>query len=222
MVKLTLDPSTAEDWAPQREELAANGGLVLPVDDDVPQFASVQVELRWGGTVRVAVTGQLVQRLGPGRAAVLFDHDAKERLLAVDVGPVQPGGAAQRFETLSKPEKIKLARTGSADARRRILRDPDQSLHPFLLNNPGVTGNEVAGWFRSKLVPRPLIEQIAKRTELASHPQVMEALVHDPRTPLRIALDLLPRLPLDTVRRIAKLGRLRTQIVSAARKRIVG
>lgn len=206
-----VDPDT---WSEAKKELEAHGGLMVPTDHPVEVFQPVTVVVRLLGHERARVEGQAVQ-YAAGRAAVVFEAPSKTTLLAVQPG--RPAG-----EALGKAEKIRLARQGNADARRKILRDPDQTLHPFLLTNPGLNANEVAGWFRSKLVPRTLIEQIAKRPELVGNAAVMEALVHDPRTPMPVALQLVPKLPVEVARRIAKQGRLRTQIVSAARKRVIG
>jgi hypothetical protein len=39
----------------------------------------------------------------------------------------------KRYETLNKMEKIKMARQWNADARRRVLKDRDPSLHLYVL-----------------------------------------------------------------------------------------
>lgn len=226
---LRLSVADAEAWTEHRAGLEAHGGLMIPVPDGcaLGLFAEVEVEIAQAHRTRGLARGRVVQIAPDGSAAVLFEGEAKEALLGLELDDAPSGGAASseplwtRYETLTKADKIKLARQGNADARRRILRDPDQGLHGFLLANPGLTSNEVVGWFRSGLVPRAMIEQLVKRTELTSNLQVMEALVQDPRTPMPIALKMMPRISLDTCRRIAKQGKLRGQIVSAARKRVI-
>lgn len=219
-----LDP---EAWAAHRSGLEGHGGLMVPVPEGhrVELFQEVQVRCVNGTHAVATVLGRVVQLSSDGAAAVLFEGEAKAELLALDVSartqPTADGPLWARYEALSKAEKIKLARLGNADARRRILRDPDQALHGHLLSNPGVTASEVVGWLRSGLAPKGMIDQIVKRSELASNLQVMEALVQDPRTPLPLALKMVPKISLDLCRRIAKAGKLRTQIVGAARKRVV-
>lgn len=227
---LELAVPDAEAWQAHREGLEAHGGLMVPVPEgqSLELFEAVEVEVAHRGREQAVATGRVVQLAPDGSAAVLFEGEAKESLLglALSGGPTPGGGGPEqplwaRYETLTKAEKIKLARQGNADARRRVLRDPDQSLHGFLLANPGLTANEVVGWFRAGLVPRAMIEQLVKRTELTSNLQVMEALVQDPRTPIPVALKMVPRISMDVCRRIAKAGKLRSQIVSAARKRVI-
>lgn len=213
--ELIWDLQTADAWQVARASLESHGGLMVPAQDDLEMFQEVELVVRLHNVAKAKATGQVVQAQ-EGQVALIFDEEAKARLLDAQLEK----GAAER-DVLSKPEKIKLARHGNVDARRKILREPDQNLHVFLLSNPGLTAQEVAGWFRSKLVPRNLIDQIAKRPELVGNPQVMEALVADPRTPMPLALKLVPRLPMEVCRRIAKAGRLRARIVGAARKRVV-
>lgn len=231
MATLELDVVDQADWDQHLEGLRGHGGLMVPVpaSASLALFETVEVKVRFRARDVGRAEGRVVQMAPDGRAAVLFEGDAKDSLEALQLtasrGASTSAGGDQplwaRYETLTKPEKIKLARQGNADVRRRILRDPDQSLHGFLLSNPGVTANEVVGWFRGGLVPRNLIDLILQRSELSSNLQIMEALVQDPRTPIPAALKMVPRISMETCRRIAKAGKHRAQIVSAARKRVI-
>lgn len=223
---LTLAVADAEAWHAHRAGLEAHGGLMAPLPEAAtPQlFEEVVLAVEFETRRLAEVTGRVVQVTEAGTVALLFEAEAKATLLALSLpSPAQEPEAPlwTRYDSLTKPEKIKLARYGNADARRRVLRDNDQGLHAFLLGNPGLSTQEVVGWFRAGLVPRALIEQICKRTELMGNLQIMEALVQDPRTPVPIATRLIGGISLDLCRRIAKQGRLRTQLVSAARKRVI-
>lgn len=224
-VSMRLQVRDAEAWSEHRAGLEAHGGLMVPGPDGVALelFQGVEVEVVVAGRAKARAEGRVVQLSPSGEAAVLFEGEAKAALLALSAADDAPGDSPlwARYEALSKADKLKLARTGNVDARRRVLKDPDQTLHPFLLGNPGLTAQEVTGWLRAGLVPGALVEQIAKRSDLASNPGLVDALVQEPRTPLPVALRLLPKVSLDTCRRIAKAGKLRQQIVSAARKRVI-
>ncbi|MEO1230041.1 MAG: hypothetical protein AAFZ18_14140 [Myxococcota bacterium] len=213
-------PLDAATWSEARQGVIAHGGVMVPAPEPLPLFETVTVVLKLEGTERARIEGQVVQHAS-GQAALMLEDTAKQALLNLNFGDAASGPGRGGDEPLSKADKIKMARLGPVDVRRRILRDSDQTLHPYLLTNPGLTAQEVVGWFRSKLVPKRLIEQIAKQPKLAGNLQVMEALVYDPRTPIPIALKLVPKIPLEIARRIAKQGNLRTQIVSAARKRVI-
>ncbi len=127
----------------------------------------------------------------------------------------------KRYESLTKVDKIKLARQGNADGRRRVLKDRDPSLHLFVLQNPGLKAGEIAAFVRSGFVNPELLKRIIARKNLISSHDVVDAIIHNPTTPIPMAVSLLPRLRVETVRRIAKQGRLRDAIVKAARKRVI-
>ncbi len=127
----------------------------------------------------------------------------------------------RRYSTLPKPHRIQLARKGNIDARRAVLRDRDQSIHVHLLANPGLTSAEVASMLRLGATNPTFIAQVVGRSELMADIRVVEALVRNPKTPMRVAVDAVGRLPLDVVARIARQSKLRDPILSAARKRVV-
>lgn len=126
-----------------------------------------------------------------------------------------------RFQEMNKAEKIKLARHGNADARRLITKDKDPSLQLHMLGNNGITPREVASLVRSGSVSQEFLRRVIKRQDLVSNPMVVEAVVRNPFTPIKLAVQLVSKLQLDTARRIAKQGNLRSAVVSAARKRVI-
>jgi hypothetical protein len=127
----------------------------------------------------------------------------------------------KRYETMTRAEKIHLAKYGGADERRVVLRDRDTSLHAMVLANPGLGAQEIAALFRAGQVSGQFVQRVAERRDLTQNPVVAEALVFHPATPIDLAEKLVALLPVDVVRRIAKKGDLRMQIVVAARRRAV-
>jgi hypothetical protein len=125
-----------------------------------------------------------------------------------------------QYAELGKGDRIKLARYGNADARRLVLKDRDQSLHAFVLSNPGLTAKELVALIRNKQASPALISRILERSDLMSNISVQEALVFNPHTPTQDAVKLVPKIPLDAARRIVKAQGLRGPIVRAARKRV--
>lgn len=223
----------------------------VPREASPSQFSTVVVWIvaPAGEQVRVLaqVKAQLLQILGPGQAAVMLSDDERATLLSTtyegggsdvaqhngegDEGPLpdhDDGGAAPRdlplwakWEELSKPDRIKLARYGNADARRMVLKDRDPSLHRMVLNNPGLTPNELVALLKGGAASSTLVRAITERNELVGNISVADALVHSPHTPLDIAIRLVAKIPLDSAKRIAKAGNLRAGVVGAARKRVL-
>lgn len=198
----------------------------LPPAPPVP-FAMVDVALVGPDGPLGAAKGQAVHISARGEVAVTFDDANQKHLLALiratrdaDRSHGQPMWV--QYEKLSKPEKIRLARTGGADARRVVLKDRDSSLHLHMLDNPGLNASELAALVRANTLATPALKRIAERGDFVGNPAVLDALVNNPRTPVDVASRLVARLPTGTLRRIARQNKLRDAIVAAARKRLMG
>ncbi len=165
-----------------------------------------------------------VIHLYEAQIAIAFSENEKRTLLGTPFDKKQRENTValwKRYETLAKVDKIKLARQGNADGRRRVLKDRDPSLHLFVLQNPGLKPAEIAGFVRSGFVNPELLKRIISRKDIIASHDVVDAIVNNPTTPIPMAVSLLPRLRVESVRRIAKQGRLRDAIVKAARKRVI-
>lgn len=228
-----------ELWEALRTQVADHGGCVVPIDTVAPSLFS-EIPLRFVvGSVPVAeVRGQVVQVFAGAQIALLFDDAARAVVTAArpprdaatpSAGPettARPAAARteeplwKRYETLTRAEKLHLAKYGSAEERRAVLRDRDSTLHGMVLSNPGCNAQEIATLLKSGQVSGQFVLKVAERRELWQNPAVAEALVFHPLTPIDLAERLVPSLPVEVVRRIAKQGNLRTQVVTAARRRV--
>jgi hypothetical protein len=229
-----LETSIADEqaWTAFLGDVEKHGAFMArPTDATrLQQFSSVEVSLRGPSGEIARVTAQVVQVTPTGDAALLVAAEERARILTLKLEPAlkldaqtpEPKEAWTRYEELSKIEKIKLARTGNPDDRRRILKDRDQSLHAFVLENPGLTGAELVPLIRAGIAGGALIKRISEHSGLTSQPAIAEALVQSPNTPLPAAVQLVAKIPIETARRIGKAGNLRPQIVQAARKRVMG
>lgn len=222
----------------------------VPSGAQPAQFSTVAVAVVSPAGEIARVSAQLVQVLGPGQAAVMLDGAQRDALLAARFGSdasaaledalaeddelealeedEPEGGAPPRdlplwakWEELSKPDKIKLARYGNADARRMVLKDRDPMLHRMVLNNPGLTPNELVALLKGGAASSALVRAVTERSELVGNLSVADALVANPHTPLDIAVRLVAKIPLESAKRIAKAGNLRAGVVGAARKRVL-
>ena len=119
-----------------------------------------------------------------------------------------------------KRQKLRLAKHGNAEARRLLLKEPDPALHLQVLNNPGITGAEVAALIKGGAASPGFVRAVASRAELVGQGSVMEALVLSPKTPLDIAVKLMGQVPLALAKRIAKTGKGRGAVVQAAKRRV--
>ncbi len=223
---LELRVPSAAAWAGIVAQARDHGGVMFghrghrafrPFEDVPIRFIGPDGEL-------CRVLGRVV-RLTADQVAFTFDAAAVATIGEAWPAPApEPAAdeAAQGYDRLSKAERIKLARLGNADARRRVLRDRDRTLHVHVLSNPGLGGPELAALIRGGNVSGEFQHEVARREDLMRHAEVVEALVRSPRTPIHLAVALVARVPIEVARQIAKTGSLREPVVAAARHRVIG
>lgn len=233
---IRFEPKGQEEWTSITAQLRDHGAAMFACEGPAPQaFSTVTVTIWRAGTELGRATGQVINVVA-GQVVVSFDDDQREKLLSLqlveppsrktqDKPVLQVIGDDQplwlRYETLNKAEKINLARRGDATARRLVLRDRDQTLHLHVLDNPKLTARELAGLIRTGATNRQFFDRITQNQKLMNNPAVVDALVKNPHTPIKIAVGLVAKLQIETVRRIAKTGNLRQEVVRAARKRVI-
>jgi len=141
---------------------------------------------------------------------------APEAELGGDAG-VQHNSARQRLAELSGAQKMAFALQCGREERFHLLRDNNKTLHAQVLRNPRIGIDEVQAAAKLPSLSPEALKAIADHPEWGQNAAVCTALVRNARTPMPIALRLLPRVPEREVRAIAK-GAARQPIVDAARK----
>ena len=115
---------------------------------------------------------------------------------------------------------MQLALSGGREERHHLLRDNNKVLHAYVLRNPRIGIDEVQAAAKLNSLSPEALKAISEHSEWGQNPVICAALVRNPKTPMAIALRLLPRVPLNDLRAIAK-GAGRQQVVLAARKLLV-
>ena len=133
---------------------------------------------------------------------------------------VQQNSARQLLAQLSPSQKMSLALKAGRAERHHLLRDNNKVLHAYVLRNPHLGLDEVQAAAKLNSLSPEALKAISEHSEWGQNPVICAALVRNPKTPMAIALRLLPRIPLNDLRAIAK-GAGRQQVVLAARKLLV-
>lgn len=109
-----------------------------------------------------------------------------------------------QIRMLPVPARLKLARGAPRTLRNFLLRDtnPQVACATLLFNN--LSDQEIEQTAASRSVQQEVLETICKKREWVGRYPVMKALVHNPRTPLSMALKLVPRLSVRDLRDMAK------------------
>lgn len=125
-----------------------------------------------------------------------------------------------RLAAMSVTEKMQLALSGDREARAYLLRDTNKVLHVYVLRNPRLGLDEVISAAKMPSLSPEALKVIAEHREWGVNTTVCTALARNPRTPVPLVLKLLPRVPMQELRVIAK-GQGRAPIVQAARKLVL-
>jgi hypothetical protein len=109
-----------------------------------------------------------------------------------------------QIRMLSVPARLKLCRGAPRNLRSVLMRDtnPQVACATLLFNN--LTDQEIEQTAASRSVVEEVLQAIAKKREWIGRYPVMKALIHNPRTPLPIALKFLSRLSVKDLRDLAK------------------
>jgi hypothetical protein len=177
--------------------------------------------------------------VGPGEPAAVVAHDP-----SVDIDRLFPGVAqepageladpgespdgevrgtmVQKIAGLNIPERVALAMKGSREERGVLIRDANKIVAAAVLSSPRLTESEVEAFARMASVSEDVLRTIGHSRAWTKNYGVVHALVRNPKTPVAMAMNFLPRLvdkdlrALSTNRNVAEVLR-----ISARRKVVV-
>lgn len=222
-------PTPAELVAAHDDEMKRGGLLLRGASiEGVELFEEIELELAGGGT-SITTKAQVVQLVEGVGIAVIFAMppalaawvESARSLPSWPEKEREPASLAERYRAATHAEKIQIALHGNRDERAIVLRDPQRNIHPFVLKNPHLQIDEVLAIARMTAVSPDLLKQIAERREWIARADIALALVRNHATPIPTALKLLDHVAPGDLRQLAKDGKTRTAIASAARKRVI-
>jgi hypothetical protein len=117
-------------------------------------------------------------------------------------------------------QKMQLAMRGSRVARTLLLKDVNKNLQAFIIQNPKITLEEVRVLAANRQANPDVLNTIAANKDWGNNPNIITALVRNPKTPQGTAARLVEKVPMAEVRRLAKATDVPRVVVSAARKRV--
>ena len=123
-----------------------------------------------------------------------------------------------RIQSLSVGEKIKLATYGNKEARRLLIKDLNSVVNEAVLNNPKLTDEEAISFAGNRNLSKDVPRIIATKKELVKNYAVKVALVKNVKTPLHVALKLLPFLRERDLKSVADSKNVQRVVADNARK----
>jgi len=200
------------------------GALRIPTADTVARDTTLLVTLRgpWGS--ETLVKGKVIATLPEG-LALSFDGNGDEVLLRLlarpaeaetpasadveerpDDAPEKNQNAWDRVRGLPQIEKILLAVKADRSERAVLLQDNDPRVLLSILRNPRLTLEEVVRLAKSSFLNHQIAEVIMNTGQWMGSVETRLALVHNAKTPQAFSLRLLPTLPDNEVKAIARAG----------------
>jgi len=111
--------------------------------------------------------------------------------------------AVQKIYRLDTKEKLMTALKGSREERSILIRDPNRLVAAAVLGSPKMTEAEIESISAMKNVSDPILREIGSHREWTKRYIVLNNLVRNPRTPIGIALSMVPRLSPRDIKSIA-------------------
>jgi hypothetical protein len=242
--RLVAEFSTAEDFLGTYQREISVGGLLVR-GATLPPGASLGacvVAVSVAGQAPVEVQAQLAAAVPGVGVAVMFrappvplmalveqlrapaEHAPPEEQAEPDAeeppAPAHNPLMSARLAAMTVTEKMQLALSGDREARAYLLRDTNKALHVYVLRNPRLGLDEVIYAAKMPSLSPDALKLIAEHREWGINTTVCTALARNPRTPVPLVLKMLPRVPMQELRAIAK-GQGRAPIVQAARKLVL-
>jgi hypothetical protein len=125
----------------------------------------------------------------------LSEAEAKARYLtAEEQAQAEKVSVVQKIYLMNTAEKIITALKGSREERSILVRDPNRLVSTAVLGSPKLTEAEIESFAAMKSISDEILRQIGHHREWTKRYSVVNNLVRNPRTPVGVALTLVPRL----------------------------
>jgi hypothetical protein len=134
----------------------------------------------------------------------LSEDEAIVRYLSEDERrEVEKVGAVQRLYRLNAADKVITALKGTREERAILVRDPNRIVAAAVLGSPKITDSEIEAFAAMKSVSDQVLRQIGTHKEWTRRYGVVSSLVRNPRTPVGVALTMVPRLNIRDMKAVA-------------------
>lgn len=129
--------------------------------------------------------------------------------------------AMQRISRLNVAHRIALAMKGSREERAILIRDPNKIVAVAVLSSPKMTETEIESIAKMASVSDEILRIIANTRQWMKRYSVMAALARNPKTPVAISMNLLPRLTEKDLRALSADRNVPEVLRITARQKIV-
>jgi hypothetical protein len=218
------NPSLNNDQKRRLRELRETfniGGVAAPTPPPAaapapPPEAKVESPLPEAPLEPVSVASTLGESFPSVDDAMIHILSEEERQQAEKVNTIQ------KIYRLNTAEKLVTALKGSREERAILIRDPNRLVSSAVLDSPRLTEPEIESFSAMKNVSDQVLRYIGNHREWTKHYAVLKNLISNPRTPVGIALTLVPRLSPRDVRAVSFDRNVPEAVRKAAQKFVKG
>lgn len=215
------------------EQLALLAWLVDDGDAEVASAAAATLD----AIPRAALSSFLARSDVPSELRAFFAgrgiepaataSDGEGPLVDASPGPEPRDGGEdeesmlRRIQKLNVPRKIALALKGTREERAILIRDPNKLVALAVLSSPKLTETEVESIARMASVSDEILRIISSTRAWMRHYPIVVALARNPKTPLAVSMNLLPRLNDRDLRMLSTDRNVPEVLRVTARKKVV-
>jgi hypothetical protein len=209
---------------------------LLVADDDQEVARAADTTLR--GIPATSLAGQLASSdvseevrnffAARGMASAAQDPPEAGAPVAAASGPVEADeeeidrrSIVQRLASMSVAERLIRAMKGSREERAILVRDPNRLVSTGVLSSPKVTETEIESIAKMANVSEDVLRIIGRTRAWSKSYAVMVALARNPKTPIAMSMNLLPRLTDKDLKLISTDRNVPDVLRTAARRRVV-
>lgn len=158
-------------------------------------------------------------------AAPPAESDAPLIDAAPEPTPAEEGEDAQtthqRISAMSVAQRVGLAMKGSREERAILIRDPNKIVSVAVLSSPKMTESEIESIVKMSSMSDEILRIIANSRAWMKRYGIMAALTRNPKTPVAISMNLLPRLTEKDLRAISADRNVPEVLRVSARQKLV-
>ncbi len=127
----------------------------------------------------------------------------------------------QKIAALNVAQRMALAMKGSREDRAILIRDPNKIVGVAVLSSPKITEAEVENIAKMASVPEEILRMIGFSRNYTKNYNIVLALAKNPKTPLAMSMNFLPRLNEKDLRGLSTNRNVPEVLRVTARKKIV-
>jgi hypothetical protein len=129
--------------------------------------------------------------------------------------------ALQKIASLTIAQRVALATKGSREERAILIRDPNKIVAVAVLSSPKMTESEAESIAKMANVSDEILRIIAYTRAWVKNYGVVLALARNPKTPIAVSMNLLPRLNEKDLRVLSTDRNVPDVLRVTARKKVV-